>query len=268
MFWLLLMSMFLASMVGFLCCPVIICLCVELVWVRSLVDLYRVEFKPPPDGPADLIVDGLLWFNWSAGSPPLLFDVALFFSLSWFIFINLCSVDTQKYEITVRSTISVKLSLDMLYCLHLWSDSSGMSSNWLGGIMEAPIADGGWLASLLSCLTPRVFLICPLPLEEGREPGAWGMFYPCIGGISSCSILSMESNSQISFHPLCAIWMSWPRISMTLPMLKRSIQFTRLCLRWGLSAGSLLGLDMPSWFLCVCLYILKSLLISSISSMD
>ena len=156
----------------------------------------------------------------------------------------------------------------MLYCLHLWSDSSGMSSNWLGGIMEAPIADGGWLASLLSCLTPRVFLICPLPLEEGREPGAWGIFYPCIGGISSCSILSMESNSQISFHPLCAIWMSWPRISMTLPMLKRSIQFTRLCLRWGLSAGSLLGLDMPSWFLCVCLYILKSLLISSISSMD
>lgn len=62
--------------------------------------------------------------------------------------------------------------------------------------------------------------------------------------------------------------MSWPRISITLPMLKRSIQLRRVERREPVSPGSLVGFDIPSWFLCVCLYMLKSRFSRSISSMD
>lgn len=114
--------------------------CVELVCVRSLVDRCRVELRPLPYIPADRMVDGMLWLELLRSNidPLAMLSLAVcfccYFSRSWFMFIKRCSVETQKYDITVSSTISVKLSLEMVYRLHLWMHSSGMSSRdsyWL-----------------------------------------------------------------------------------------------------------------------------------------
>lgn len=108
------------------------------------------------------------------------------------MFMNRCSVETQKYDITVRRTISVKLSLEMVYRLVLWMQSSGMSSS-----------DSYWLYRLVSnscgcrfdpCdeldsifrLSRWFSLLLKLYLwnEEGREFGT-----ACVGfGVSCCII--------------------------------------------------------------------------------
>lgn len=92
---------------------------VELVCVLSFVDRCKVEFNPLPWMPADRIVDGMLWLELFKSNiePPVAcsygFSFSCCFSRSWFIFMKRCSVETQKYDMTVRRTISVKLSLDI-----------------------------------------------------------------------------------------------------------------------------------------------------------
>lgn len=87
---------------------------VELFPVSVFVDRYNVdiEFNPPADltPEEDFIERELDWLN---KDRLLLFLSIYSLSFSDFALINLYSVETQKYEITVSNTTSVKLSFAM-----------------------------------------------------------------------------------------------------------------------------------------------------------
>ena len=131
----------------------------------------------------------------------------------------------------------------------------------------------GWWASIRDVAATDVCMVPPcISLLSLRIPELLTCFGPARGLVNSEfgsreTIPAKSSNSPISFHPEWDSWISWPLISMTFPILNRSIQFI-FAIRRLPPISFLVVFATPSVFLYVCLYILASRFIRSISSMD